>query len=374
MNFRASKTMLLATTVSCSLAFTAAVPMAGATASDGPSVRVIGGINADRADTSWFRQFVTVTESGPSNCGATAINARWAVTAAHCVDTPDGKSKIGNKKSYLLVNPTSRGAGKRFYLEQIVVHPKYKANSRLQLNDVALLKTKKSMGSGRLALNTSKSAPAIGTPEQVYGFGEQISGSYDSKPTYLQQGNVEDLAGPSGSTCGSYGSDYRSQYEICAGLPTGGVDACQGDSGGPLVATVAGSRRLVGIVSAGTGCALADYPGIYTRVSTYENWIKSKAFGKFEVTSTCSSPCVLNNNKGFKIKIRNRTSSAGTFSVSSSSYVRISKTSGKIMGNKSKTINVRVKTSAKKCVCVKVKSTSTPTQKFNISTNGKRCK
>jgi secreted trypsin-like serine protease len=30
---------------------------------------------------------------------------------------------------------------------------------------------------------------------------------------------------------------------------------------------------LVGITSYGTGCGLADYPGVYTRVSYYVDWI-----------------------------------------------------------------------------------------------------
>ena len=30
---------------------------------------------------------------------------------------------------------------------------------------------------------------------------------------------------------------------------------------------------LVGITSYGTGCALADYPGVYARVSYYADWI-----------------------------------------------------------------------------------------------------
>lgn len=57
---------------------------------------------------------------------------------------------------------------------------------------------------------------------------------------------------------------------LCAGyMQTGGVDACQGDSGGPLVC----GNYLAGIVSWGNSCALPGYPGIYTNVSYYNDWI-----------------------------------------------------------------------------------------------------
>merc|ERR1711915_922947 len=63
---------------------------------------------------------------------------------------------------------------------------------------------------------------------------------------------------------------------LCAGLQEGGKDACQGDSGGPLVQEREdGSFNLVGVVSAGIGCARRDIPGLYADVESHLSWINS---------------------------------------------------------------------------------------------------
>ncbi len=49
----------------------------------------------------------------------------------------------------------------------------------------------------------------------------------------------------------------------------------QGDSGGPMVSRQSSVWVQSGIVSFGTGFARPELPGVYTRVSHYQEWISS---------------------------------------------------------------------------------------------------
>lgn len=69
----------------------------------------------------------------------------------------------------------------------------------------------------------------------------------------------------------SYGKDFIPIQSFCAGYMDGTADSCQGDSGGPFVV----DGILWGVVSWGEGCARKGYPGIYTNVANYRNWIDS---------------------------------------------------------------------------------------------------
>ncbi|XP_048703652.1 complement factor I isoform X2 [Caretta caretta] len=60
----------------------------------------------------------------------------------------------------------------------------------------------------------------------------------------------------------------------CAGTFDGSIDSCKGDSGGPLVCLDSNNRAYVwGIVSWGENCGVQGYPGVYTKVARYFDWI-----------------------------------------------------------------------------------------------------
>ncbi|KAG7253639.1 hypothetical protein CRUP_032273 [Coryphaenoides rupestris] len=77
------------------------------------------------------------------------------------------------------------------------------------------------------------------------------------------------------SDCERFYKDRFHPGMMCAGDLEGHVDSCQGDSGGPLVCEdEMGVSYLWGIVSWGSACGKAGFPGVYTEVAHYFEWIR----------------------------------------------------------------------------------------------------
>nr|CAD7438736.1 unnamed protein product [Timema bartmani] len=97
----------------------------------------------------------------------------------------------------------------------------------------------------------------------------------DGKPScLLQDVEVPVLSNEECRNSSRYLPSMISDNMLCAGFLTGKKDSCQGDSGGPLFVQRTDKKyELIGVVSWGNGCARVGYPGIYTRVTRYLDWI-----------------------------------------------------------------------------------------------------
>jgi len=124
-------------------------------------------------------------------------------------------------------------------------------------------------GTGVQPISIKCTEPPAGVLAVVSGWGTLTPGG--SLPSQLQAVEVfiTDRA-ECNTAYASYGGITVNM--ICAAVPGGGKDACQGDSGGPLVVC----DKLVGIVSWGLSCALADYPGVYSNVATLRSFITNQ--------------------------------------------------------------------------------------------------
>ena len=71
---------------------------------------------------------------------------------------------------------------------------------------------------------------------------------------------------------------YKDQIDpktsICAGSEEGGIGGCGGDGGGPLMCKMENSQWCqIGIASTIYPCALPGKPDVYTRVSSFHDWM-----------------------------------------------------------------------------------------------------
>ena len=237
-----------------------------------PSMAVVGGAPTTIEQVPW--QALVIVEPENRLCGGSLIDSEWIVTAAHCVAGLSGSQVAAHVG---ITSLAERSSGNRVDVSEIIVHPSWEpTNFR---NDIALLRLAAPVASSPRAAAISlpvgidgASWPAEGTPAGISGWGAFEFGGQPS--TQLRQAQVQVLAGPMDAECGRYGGNFDASVEICAGVPGGGVDSCQGDSGSPLVVDVAGTRMLAGLTSVGFECARADYPGIYTRVTTFISWLQ----------------------------------------------------------------------------------------------------
>lgn len=109
-----------------------------------------------------------------------------------------------------------------------------------------------------------------GTQTVVTGWGTQSENSANNYSSVL---NYIEIPVAPRNECARAMRNSISDNMLCAGILGDKRDSCHGDSGGPMVTQFKNTWFLVGLVSWGEGCGKLDNFGIYTKVSSYLEWI-----------------------------------------------------------------------------------------------------
>lgn len=235
--------------------------------------RIIGGTQTIPTRYPYFTYLELHSYFGKvASCGGTLIAPDIVLTAAHCLVL------FPFTKVEAIVNRTAASHVGREYKRTVVdytVHPLY--NSNKDTADLAVVKLGSPVtGVPLVKINKEKTLPVTNQWLTVIGLG--LTSQYGAVSKKLNQATVRAVSFQDCNDENSYAGYISDAAMLCAGVAGGGKDSCSGDSGGPLLVLGRGPRLdvQVGIVSFGEGCGLVNKPGVYTRVSTYSDWIRAQ--------------------------------------------------------------------------------------------------
>jgi|ERR1712121_55829 len=218
---------------------------------------------------------------GGHNCGASLVNAKWALTACHCTQGNDPADVEIVAGANTLSDDTEDR--QTLSVESINDHPSCDTLSPGVPYDFSMLKLTE-------AADTSKPniavvpVPANGTSFignndcWISGWGRP-SGIDSDLSDKLQKANVDVLTNADCKTrMSNVGGASIDPYHICVTDTTNQAKgSCNGDSGGPLSCKVGNAYQVAGVTSWGVSSSeqdcLTTYPSVYARVSYVDDWI-----------------------------------------------------------------------------------------------------
>uniref|UniRef100_A0A1I8P1B7 Peptidase S1 domain-containing protein n=2 Tax=Stomoxys calcitrans TaxID=35570 RepID=A0A1I8P1B7_STOCA len=242
--------------------------------------RIVGGVESPNGQWPWM---AAIFLHGPKRtefwCGGSLIGSKYILTAAHC--TRDSRQKPFAARQFTvrlgdidLSTDAEPSAPVTYAVKEVRAHERF---SRIGFyNDIAILVLDKPVRKSKYVIpvclpRAGRMPPKDRLPGRrgtVVGWGTTYYGGKES----TSQRQAELPIWRNEDCDRSYFQPINENF-LCAGYSDGGVDACQGDSGGPLMMRYDSRWLQLGVVSFGNKCGEPGYPGVYTRVSEYLDWI-----------------------------------------------------------------------------------------------------
>lgn len=236
------------------------------------NTRIVGGQPTEKFANPWVAALKAISgEDKLPFCGGTLINDLYVLTAAHCVYNyapHEFRVVIG---AYDFFDATE--VTQELEVEAVIPHPNYFPGDRNQNFDVALIHLARRVGFDAKvhpACLPGRTFPSEFGSKQLVVLGWGKTSDAGQRSGKLLQATVSPET-PLPICMQMLGPQKVTTAHICAGGAT--ADACIGDSGGPLITTEGPRHFLVGVVSWGVACGHAKYPGVYSRVWEYRDFI-----------------------------------------------------------------------------------------------------
>jgi len=247
--------------------------------------RIINGQDAKPHSWPWA---VIQERNGNIFCGGTLQRIKddleesdIVLTAAHCV----GIGKTDDPSDYngwtVIAGSQKRTKPSKGAEIRNVIKAVYNQDYAPVRNDIAVVLLDKPIKFSDTirppCLPKQGEAAPIGQTCVVAGWGRN-----ESDNAYLPADKLQQSIEPvwDGSVCKPWGSTFDENLMLCVGVLDGSSGACNGDSGTTLSCKSDDGRWIqqgvMSFVAGGGRCVQANMPSVFTRVSTYSDWIQTQ--------------------------------------------------------------------------------------------------